>query len=67
MKRNLAAAATGLMIAGGVLAGGVQAQTLRVGLIAQDMGTTDPHRASATQDKAPLSWAYSPAAPIPPG
>jgi peptide/nickel transport system substrate-binding protein len=43
------------------------AQTLRVGLIAQDMGTTDPHRASATQDKAPLSWAYDGLVRFPPG
>lgn len=43
------------------------AQTLRVGLIAQDMGTTDPHRASATQDKAPLSWAYEGLVRFPPG
>lgn len=44
-----------------------QAQTLRVGVIAQDMGTTDPHRASATQDKAPLSWAYDGLVRFPPG
>ncbi|MGK7862022.1 ABC transporter substrate-binding protein [Falsiroseomonas sp. E2-1-a4] len=44
-----------------------QAQTLRVGLIAQDMGTTDPHRASATQDKAPLAWAYDGLVRFPPG
>jgi len=43
------------------------AQTLRVGLIAQDMGTTDPHRASATQDKAPLSWAHDGLVRFPPG
>jgi peptide/nickel transport system substrate-binding protein len=43
------------------------AQTLRVGLIAQDMGTNDPHRASATQDKAPLSWAYDGLVRFPPG
>jgi peptide/nickel transport system substrate-binding protein len=45
----------------------VAAQTLRVGLIAQDMGTTDPHRASATQDKAPLAWAYDGLVRFPPG
>jgi peptide/nickel transport system substrate-binding protein len=43
------------------------AQILRVGLIAQDMGTTDPHRASATQDKAPLSWGYDGLVRFPPG
>lgn len=43
------------------------AQTLRIGLIGQDMGTTDPHRASATQDKAPLSWAYDGLVRFPPG
>jgi peptide/nickel transport system substrate-binding protein len=50
-----------------LVAGGAEAQTLRVGLIAQDMGTTDPHRASATQDKAPLSWAYDGLVRFPPG
>jgi peptide/nickel transport system substrate-binding protein len=48
-------------------AAAVQAQTLRVGLIAQDMGTTDPHRASATQDKAPLAWGYDGLVRFPPG
>lgn len=43
------------------------AQTLRVGLIADQMGTTDPHRASATQEKAPLSWAYDGLVRFPPG
>jgi peptide/nickel transport system substrate-binding protein len=46
---------------------GAGAQTLRIGLIGQDMGTTDPHRASATQDKAPLSWAYDGLVRFPPG
>jgi peptide/nickel transport system substrate-binding protein len=46
---------------------GAAAQTLRVGQIAQDMGTTDPHRASATQDKSPLSWAYDGLVRFPPG
>ena len=45
------------------------AQTLRIGLLGQDMGTTDPHRASATQDKAPGRMtgcsASRPAPPIP--
>ncbi|MBU8545369.1 polyamine ABC transporter substrate-binding protein [Roseomonas sp. ROY-5-3] len=48
-------------------AAAAQAQTLRVGLIAQDMGTTDPHRASATQDKAPLAWGYDGLVRFPPG
>ncbi|WP_372623690.1 ABC transporter substrate-binding protein [Falsiroseomonas sp.] len=62
MRRSIVAAALGVL-----LAGTASAQTLRVGLIAQDMGTTDPHRASATQDKAPLSWAYSGLMRFPPG
>jgi peptide/nickel transport system substrate-binding protein len=62
MRQVIRAAALGVL-----LAGGAEAQTLRVGLIAQDMGTTDPHRASATQDKAPLSWAYDGLVRFPPG
>jgi peptide/nickel transport system substrate-binding protein len=42
-------------------------QTLRVGQIAQDMGTNDPHRAAATQDKATLSWGYDGLVRFPPG
>lgn len=48
-------------------AGGAPAQTLRVGNIGQDMGTTDPHRATATQDKGPLSWSYDGLVRFPPG
>lgn len=62
MRKSIAAAALAVL-----MANGAEAQTLRVGLIAQDMGTTDPHRASATQDKAPLSWAYSGLVRFPPG
>jgi peptide/nickel transport system substrate-binding protein len=62
MRSGIAAVALGI-----VLAGGTQAQTLRVGQIAQDMGTNDPHRASATQDKATLSWAYDGLVRFPPG
>lgn len=43
------------------------AQTLRVGNFGQDMGTTDPHRATATQDKGPLSWSYEGLLRFPPG
>ena len=49
------------------LGGAAQAQTLRVGNFGQDMGTTDPHRATATQDKGPLSWAYDGLVRFPPG
>jgi peptide/nickel transport system substrate-binding protein len=57
-----------LAIAMGMAAAGMaDAQTLRVGLIAQDMGTTDPHKASATQDKATISWAYDGLMRFPPG
>ena len=68
MARNRIAAAM-LALALPVVAGAVPAaaQTLRVGQIAQDMGTTDPHRATATQDKAPLSWAYDGLVRFPPG
>jgi peptide/nickel transport system substrate-binding protein len=62
MRSSIAAVALGI-----VLAGGTQAQTLRVGQIAQDMGTNDPHRASATQDKATLSWSYDGLMRFPPG
>jgi peptide/nickel transport system substrate-binding protein len=59
--------AAGALALGLVLGATAEAQTLRVGLIAQDMGTTDPHRASATQDKAPLSWSYDGLVRFPPG
>jgi peptide/nickel transport system substrate-binding protein len=49
------------------LATGAEAQTLRVGIFTQDMGTTDPHRATATQDKAPVSWTYDGLVRFPPG
>ncbi|WP_439551146.1 ABC transporter substrate-binding protein [Falsiroseomonas sp.] len=45
----------------------VAAQTLRVGMIADTMGTTDPHRATASQDKAPMSWAHDGLLRFPPG
>ncbi|MGK7868171.1 ABC transporter substrate-binding protein [Falsiroseomonas sp. E2-1-a20] len=64
MRRTIIATALLLALPA---AGPAEAQTLRVGLIAQDMGTTDPHRASATQDKAPLSWAYDGLVRFPPG
>jgi len=44
-----------------------EAQTLRVGLIADQMGTTDPHRAVASQDKGPISWAHDGLVRFPPG
>jgi peptide/nickel transport system substrate-binding protein len=37
----------------------VAGQTLRVGLPASDVGSLDPHRATATQDKAVVLWAFS--------
>jgi peptide/nickel transport system substrate-binding protein len=55
------------MAVGVMMAGLADAQTLRVGQIAQDMGTTDPHRATATQDKATASWAYDGLMRFPPG
>lgn len=61
MKAALAAAVALLVAAG------AQAQTLRIGQIAEQMGTNDPHRASATQDKAPLSWAHDGLLRFPPG
>ncbi|MGX9962948.1 ABC transporter substrate-binding protein [Roseomonas sp. F4] len=63
MLRKMMVAALALALP----AAAAQAQTLRVGLIAQDMGTTDPHRASATQDKAPLAWGYDGLVRFPPG
>jgi peptide/nickel transport system substrate-binding protein len=46
---------------------GADAQTLRVAFFGQDMGTTDPHRATATQDKSPVSWGYDGLVRFPPG
>lgn len=62
--RTVRAALVALLVAAGGNAG---AQTLRVGNFGQDMGTTDPHRANATQDKGPLSWTYDALVRFPPG
>ncbi|WP_240790993.1 ABC transporter substrate-binding protein [Roseomonas sp. AR75] len=62
MRRTITALVMGVLVAGAA-----QAQTLRVGQIAQDMGTTDPHKATATQDKATASWAYDGLVRFPPG
>jgi peptide/nickel transport system substrate-binding protein len=61
MRRSIALA-LGLMVGGAA-----GAQTLRIGQIAEQMGTNDPHRAAATQDKAPLSWAHDALLRFPPG
>ncbi len=45
----------------------VWGQTLRVGMPASYVGTLDPHRASATQDKAIVNWAFSGLVRFPPG
>ncbi|MGG5818034.1 ABC transporter substrate-binding protein [Falsiroseomonas sp. HW251] len=62
MRRGIATAALGM-----ALAAGAQAQTLRVGQAGDTMGTADPHRAVATQDKSLLSWAYDGLVRFPPG
>jgi peptide/nickel transport system substrate-binding protein len=54
-------------IVGCLLALPVGAQTLRVGLPASDVGTLDPHRATATQDKGTVVWAFSGLVRFPPG
>lgn len=43
------------------------AQVLRVGEIGQQAGTLDPHRATATMDKAPASWMFDGLVRFPPG
>jgi peptide/nickel transport system substrate-binding protein len=43
------------------------AQTLRIGLPASDVGTLDPHRATATQDKGTVVWSFSGLVRFPPG
>lgn len=60
MRRLLFAA---LLLAAPPLA----AQTLRVGLPASDVGSLDPHRATATQDKGAVGWAFSGLVRFPPG
>lgn len=60
MRLTLAAAAL-------LLALPAAAQTLRVGLPASDVGTLDPHRATATQDKGVVGWAFSGLVRFPPG
>ncbi|WP_426959094.1 ABC transporter substrate-binding protein [Muricoccus radiodurans] len=61
MRRFLSA----LMIAAAPFV--AQAQTLRVGVIGQDAGTLDPHRASASQDKGTVGWMYNGLMRFPPG
>lgn len=63
--RNLLAGAALLCLS--VLAAPAMAQTLRVGLPASDVGTLDPHRATATQDKGTVVWAFSGLVRFPPG
>jgi peptide/nickel transport system substrate-binding protein len=62
-RRNMLAGAAMIALASGA----ASAQVLRVGQAGQDMGTTDPHRATATQDKGPLSWTYDGLVRFPPG
>lgn len=50
-----------------LLAAPLSAQTLRVGLPASDVGSLDPHRATATQDKGAVGWAFSGLVRFPPG
>lgn len=38
---------------------GAEAQTLRVGFAAQDVGRLDPHFAVSTTDRIPVSWIFS--------
>ncbi len=67
MMRRIRLAAAALGIAIGGMPGLAPAQTLRIGMIADTMGTTDPHRANASQDKVPASWAYDGLLRFPPG
>ncbi|WP_160120705.1 ABC transporter substrate-binding protein [Rhodovarius lipocyclicus] len=43
------------------------AQTLRVGVIGQDPGNLDPHRATTSQDKGTAAWAFDGLLRFPPG
>lgn len=50
-----------------LLATPAAAQTLRAGQIGQQTGTLDPHRATATHDKGPVSWMFDGLVRFPPG
>lgn len=56
-RRVLGAAAIALLAGMGATA--ASAQTLNVALPANDLGTLDPHRASATPDKNIINWMYN--------
>ncbi|RVT95972.1 polyamine ABC transporter substrate-binding protein [Rhodovarius crocodyli] len=46
---------------------GAGAQTLRVGVIGQEIGSLDPHRATTSQDKGTAAWAFDGLLRFPPG
>jgi peptide/nickel transport system substrate-binding protein len=64
MRRILLAAA---LLGLAAIAAPAAAQTLRIGLPASDVGTLDPHRATATQDKGVVVWVFSGLVRFPPG
>lgn len=59
----------GMLLAALALAGPALAQDkiLRVGINASDLGTLDPHRASATADKGAVGWMFNGLLRFPPG
>jgi peptide/nickel transport system substrate-binding protein len=64
-RRTFAIAAAALLLLSG--AGFAQEKVLRVGINASDIATLDPHRTSATEDKAVIGWIYGGLVRFPPG
>ncbi|MFC7476332.1 ABC transporter substrate-binding protein [Dankookia sp. GCM10030260] len=66
MMKALRAALLGMALAIG-LPSGSQAQTLRVGMAAQDVGRLDPHFATSTIDRVAVGWMFNGLVRFPPG
>lgn len=64
-----AVAVSAALLAGGSWAGPALAQdkVLRVGINAPEIKTLDPHRASSTAEKGPMSWMFNGLVRFPPG
>ena len=50
-----------------LLCGAAQAQTLRIGMAAQDVGRLDPHFAVSTIDRVAVAWMFNGLVRFPPG
>ena len=67
LTRQLALATTLLVGLASVSPGFAQDKVLRVGINTPEIKTLDPHRASATGEKGPMSWVFNGLVRFPPG